>query len=215
MYQFHVAESSHKRDNWIIGEIAKDFELLDVWEYPIAFHVEQGDSLYKFRKYAIEPALRNAFDRSLSGVLFLMRGIYGKIFCVDSNINKWPVPGCTELSLGERLNDQQRKSNMPDLYIEIRSDTYLDFRPVYAFENETLDEISNSTEHTLMHYSWFQRGDHHVVQMASYCKHRNSLGKYYVSLIKPFRHHIVYPHLFNQYVSNWNKYKEMMRREAA
>ena len=215
MYQFRAAEFFHKGNNWVVREIAKDFELLDVWEYPIVFHAEQGDSLYKFRKYAVEPALRNAFDRSLSGLLFTMRGIYGKIFCVDSNVNAWPVPGCAELSLTERLSEQQRKSNMPDLYIEIRSHTYLDFKPVYAFENETLDEISNSTEHTLMHYSWFQRGDHHVVQMASYCKHRNAMGKYYVGLIKPFRHYIVYPHLFKQYVDNWNKYKEISRVEGA
>jgi len=190
------------------SRLASDFELLDVWEYPICFKASENDSLYRFRKYAVEPTLKNAFNSSITGLLFSFRAIIGKIFKIDKNVNNLPIPNCSEKSLAERMSEKEKKLHSSEFDIDLRTDNYFDFQTVYSMKNETINEIANSTEHTLMHYSWKRQSeDCYIVRMASYVKHRNKYGKYYIWLIKPFKYWIVYPYLFDEYVRRWNEYK--------
>lgn len=203
---FRVPNQKHFDNKLFIQKIASDFELLDVWEYPICF--QETDDLFKFRKYAIEPTLKNAFNLSISGLLFSFRALIGKILNLDKNVNKLPIPNCTETSLTERMTEEERLKHLPELDIDLQTDNFLNFRTVYSFKTETAHELSNATEHTIMHYAWIKGIDGcNKIQMASYIKHRNKMGKFYIALISPFRHLIVYPYLFKEYVKRWNEYK--------
>jgi hypothetical protein len=207
---YRVPNIKHLENKFIIQDLAKDFELLDVWEYPLCFKTAENDSLYKFRKIAIEPTLKNVFNFSPTGILFSFRAIIGKIFGLDKNVNELPIPNCKEISFAERLTESQKEKHSQKLNIDLRTENYFDFRTVYSMENETVNEISNATEHTLMHYGWIKtNNDCYKVQMASYIKHRNKFGTLYIWLIKPFKYWIVYPYLFNGYVKKWNEYKAM------
>lgn len=205
---YRVPNKKHLENKFIIQDLAKDFELLDVWEYPICFKKAENDSLYKFRKIAIEPTLKNVFNFTPTGILFSFRTLVGKIFGLDKNVNKLPIPDCKEISFAERLSKEQKEMHSSELNIDLRTDNYFDFQTVYSMENETINEISNATEHTLMHYGWIKtENDCYKVQMASYIKHRNKYGNLYIWLIKPFKYWIVYPYLFNGYVKKWNDFK--------
>lgn len=206
--QYKVPNETHLKNDWLVQKLAPDFELLDVWEYPICFKTDEGDTLYKFRKYAIEPTLKNAFNFSITGALFYFRAIIGKIFRLDKDVNKLPIPDCKEISLAERMNETEKSQHSSKLDIEIRTDKFLDFRTVYSLEDETVNEISNATEHTLMHYAWVKSENNcYKIQMATYIKHRNRMGAFYIKLISPFRYWIVYPYLFTGYIRCWNEYK--------
>lgn len=205
---YRVPNSKHLKNNFYIRKIAHDFELLDVWEFPICFKPSENDSLYKFRKVAIEPAFKNAFNNSLSGLLFKLRALVGHLFLIDRDVNKLPIPDSPEFNLKDRMTTFEFKRHSPELNIDIRTKNYLDFRTVYSFENETLNEISNASEHALMHYSWIKEStDCYRVHMASYVKHRSRFSKFYLKLIEPFKRRIVYKQLFNRFVKNWNGYK--------
>jgi len=207
MIKYKIPNEKHLENNWLVQKLAYDFELLDVWEFPIISNSLKGESLYKFRKHAIEPTLKNTFNFSITGLLFLFRGLIGEIFQIDKNVNKLPIPNCIEISLADRMNKKELNSHSPKLDIDLRTDNYFDFRTVYSLENETLNEISNSTEHSLMHYAYVKIDDHKFkIQMASYVKHRSKYGKYYISLIRPFKYWIVYPYLFDNFVKKWNNY---------
>ncbi len=209
---YRVPNIKHFENEFIIQDLAKDFELLDVWEYPICFKTTEKDSLYKFRKIAIEPTLKNVFNFTPTGLLFYFRALVGKVFSLDKNVNELPIPDCNEISFSERLTDTQKEKHSSELNINLRTENYFDFRTVYSMENETINEISNATEHTLMHYGWIKTNNKcYKVQMASYVKHRTKYGKFYIWLIKPFKYWIVYPYLFNGYVKKWNEYKNNER----
>lgn len=212
---YRVSNEAHLKNEWLVQKLAPDFELLDVWEYPICFKTNEDDTLYRFRKHAIEPTLKNAFNFSITGALFYFRGVVGRVFRLDENVNKLPIPDCKEISLAERMDKTEKSQHSSNRNIDIRTEIFFDFRTVYSLENETVNEISNATEHTLMHYAWMKSENNcYKVQMASYVKHRNRMGSFYIKLISPFRHWIVYPYLFNEYIRRWEKYKTTSTQEV-
>lgn len=216
MTDFQIPNHRHMDNKWLVHRLAHDFQLLDVWEYPIVFDESDNDSLYAFRKFAVEPTLKDAFNFSPSGALFFLRTVFGKVFRIDENVNNVPIPGCSEISLAERMSETEQRRHDDELNIDIRTDNYLDFRPVYSFQNETLNEISNATEHTLMHYAWVRDDSgYYKVQMANYVKHRNKVGEIYVRSIEPFRYRVVYPYLFNKFVQHWHHYKQLQKPATA
>ncbi len=205
---YQIQNIKHNTNAWYVQKLAYDFELLDVWEFPICFKISENDSLYKFRKIAIEPTFKNAFNNSITGLLFKFRAVIGKLFNIDKNVNKLPIPDSLEFNLTDRMTDAEKLNHSSKLNIDIRTDNYLDFKTVYSFENETLNEISNASEHALMHYSWIEKEDGcFKIQMASYVKHRSKFGSFYIKLIDPFKRKIVYPYLFNEFIKRWKEYK--------
>lgn len=207
---FRIPEQCHLDHPWVVQRLAHDFVIEDVWEFPLRFKEVEGDSLYAFRKHAVEPMIQSLLTSpTVSGSLFRLRKVFGSVFGIDRQVNRLPVPGCKEISLNERLSPEERERHQPSLCIDIESDNYLSFHGVYAFPEETLDELSNLTEHSLMHYAWIRLpNDTCKVQMAVYVKHRNLAGKVYMDIIKPFRHFVVYPYLFEDAIQKWNGYKK-------
>ena len=205
---YQIQNIEHIKNECYVQKLAFDFELLDAWEFPICFKLSENDSLYKFRKVAIEPTFKNAFNNSITGLLFKFRALIGQVFKIDKNVNKLPIPDSLEFNLTDRMTDSERLNHLPKFDIDIRTDNYLDFKTVYSFENETLNEISNASEHALMHYSWIKnKDDCYRIQMASYVKHRSKFGPIYIKLIEPFKRKIVYPYLFDEFFRRWKEFK--------
>ena len=208
MSNYQIANSKHYENKWVLQRLASDFILEDVWELPIRFNKAENDSLYRYRKNAIEPMIKDLFNSTLSGSLFRFRGLLGDFFGIDNSVNRLPIPGCEEVSLAERMTAEDKLKHNPKWNIDIETDNYLSFRTIYCFEDETLNELSNSTEHSLMHWSWIHdKDDMYKVQMAVMVKHRNWVGNIYMKTIRPFRHWIVYPHVFKESMRLWNQYK--------
>jgi len=209
---YRIPNKKHIKNEFYVRKLVFDFELLDAWEFPICFNPTEKDTLYKFRKNAIEPTFKNVFDNSTTGLLFKFRALIGRLFKIDENVNKLPVPDSKEFYLTDRMTTAEKSNHSTELDIDIRTNNYLDFKTVYSFENETLNEISNASEHALMHYSWVKvEDDCYKIQMASYVKYRSKYGSFYIKLIEPFKHKIIYPRLFDEFVRRWDEYKRTVK----
>ena len=76
--------------------------------------------------------------------------------------------------------------------------------PLYRTHDEWAAEISNETVHGVLHVSWAQLPDGgYGARLAVYVKPRGRLGRGYLKLIDPFRHHIVYPGLMRRVARVW------------
>lgn len=68
-----------------------------------------------------------------------------------------------------------------------------------------LIELSNNTVHVLMHAGWVHKsGNYYTAQLAVYAKPRGILGEFYMKLIMPFRHMIVYPAMIEEVKKRWD-----------
>ncbi|KIX15732.1 DUF2867 domain-containing protein [Dethiosulfatarculus sandiegensis] len=201
---FTAAASTHTKFNWRVRSLASDFLLEDTWEFPYEFGVNDGVDLHLFQKSAIEPMMKGIFDNSLTGMLFKVRKFFGTLFGIDNNLHNYPIPGCREKSLRDRLQESDLEKDTPERAMDISTQDFMDFRPVYTFADETLHELSNSTEHTLMHYAWSPSGEGKwKIRLAVYIKHRTILSAFYMRCIRPFRHFIVYPYIFRKCMEHW------------
>ena len=206
--KFIAAASTHTQFNWRVRSLASDFILEDTWEFPYEFSEKDGVDLHLFQKSAIEPMMKNIYDGSLTGMLFRARKVFGALFHIDNNVNNIPIPGCREKSLRDRLQESDLEKDTPERAMDISTQDYMDFRPVYTFAEETLHELSNSTEHALMHYAWSPLGEGKwTVRLAVYIKYRTAFSAFYMSCIRPFRHFVVYPHIFRKCMEQWEARK--------
>lgn len=125
---------------------------------------------------------------------------------MDKNINTLPIPGCQETTVKSRLNAQDLEKSKAGKAIK-DTNTDLEFRPVYLFDNESLHELSNDTVHGLIHVGWIKKNDnHYTATLAIYVIPRGIYGKIYLKLIEPFRHHIVYPAILKAIKEQWQEY---------
>jgi hypothetical protein len=202
-------EKRHYDQSWKVHEIAKDFKLLDVWEFPILanplknqdfhFFLDVLKGKWRFRlKNLVSP--RFIFAGALMGVRMIM----GKIFFLDKKVNMLPIPGCKEISLKERLSEEDRANNRAPEINGNNKNT--GFRTVYLYDNECLWELSNKTVHALMHIGWVHKYDnYYTAQLAVYAKTRGRLGELYMKLIMPFRRHVIYPVLMENVKLKWKE----------
>lgn len=205
---FIAPVSTHTQFNWRVRSLASDFILEDTWEFPYEFNAVDGVDLHSFQKNSIEPMMKDIYDNSLTGILFRVRKVLGAWLHIDDNLNNFPIPGCQEKSLRDRLQERDFEKDMPERAMDISTQDYMSFLPVYTFADETLHEISNSTEHALMHYAWSPSGEGKwKIRLAVYVKHRTTLSTFYMSCIRPFRHFVVYPHIFRKCMEIWEARK--------
>jgi hypothetical protein len=190
----------HLAHDWRVTALAADFELLDVWRYPI--EIEASIPLASFIEFMKFQQAALVESSGAAGMLFRLRGVLGKLFRWDDDdegapSEARPIPGCTETTVCARLEADER-SAVPG---EPQSGG---FSPVYLFENESLLEISNATVHALMHLGRVAISESHwSPQMAVYVKTRGALGRGYMRLIGPFRHLIVYPAMMRAAARGW------------
>lgn len=188
--------SAQDEHPWLVRDIARDFTLDEVWEFPIEADASQGDTFRSF--CALEDAAR---AEPLSGPaewLVKLRLLLGKLG-LDRETHRLPIPGCAERSVWERLKPEDRQP--------VREpDSRFPFRMVYDREAERLLEFSNGSLHGLLHLSWAPKaGALHAPRMAVYVKPRTWLGKMYMQLIYPFRVLVVYPAIMRASKQRWER----------
>lgn len=189
-----LAPEKHGSLAWRIAEVAPDFQLIDAWLLPAEGTLEDFADLR-----AIFSSLKPGVDKGakFASVLFALRNELGQWMGWDDETNALPIPGCTEISLRERLPSD----------LEAESDETageMPFRPVYLTRDEWALELSNSTVHAVLHLGWVLQADgRYRGQMGVYVKPRGWFGPLYMALIAPFRHWVVYPALMKRIGRAW------------
>lgn len=198
-----LSPDHHLHYAWHVHELASDFDLLDVWRFPLAADPQLGETFDAVQSCFLEQLEHPEQFGGIAGWLFRLRASMGQAFGWDETPTPLPIPGCTETSLRTRL-----AALTPPLQpAEIRP-SKLPFSPVYTTPTEALYEISNATVHALLHLGWVPVGDGpFTVQMAIYSKSRGRLGQAYMALIAPFRHGIVYPTMMRWMQRQWQHYR--------
>lgn len=204
----------HRKHAWLVSTLAPDFELLDVWRYPI--ELDQSIPLDRFIDFMASSQRDLVSSRGAVGALFRLRAVLGRIFGWDGDDEKpapaLPIPGCAETSLRDRLPDADPEDTIGEgsaSRVEPTDKASPRFKPVYRRDDETLLEISNNTVHALLHLGRVPiSATHWSPQLGVYVKPRGRLGRFYISLISPFRHYIVYPAMMRAAKRGWPKYAE-------
>ncbi len=185
-----------------------DFELLDVWEFPIQADSEAGEDFAFFYGCFKDAMARHAELPGAAGFLASFRVWLGRVLKLDSATERLPIPGCRETSLSERMTDGDRALNQLEPSDEISLVSVGGFQTVYLFPDESLEEISNKTVHALLHLSWVNKGGSlHTARLAVYVKARGGIGRWYIRLITPFRYWLVYPALMKHVRRSWAAYR--------
>jgi hypothetical protein len=181
---------------WRVHELAHDFQLLDVWDVPLAPAPAAG--FLDFHRLA---ARVGTDIGGATGFLMRLRARIGRWLRWDAHNHTLPIPGCTETSLSARLSEEDRRRHRAD-GPTLPHGAVDDMRPVYLFDDESLQELSNDTIHALLHLSWLP-GPSPRGRLAVYVKHRGAKSRAYMALIKPFRHAIVYPSWIRHIQRGW------------
>jgi hypothetical protein len=74
---------------------------------------------------------------------------------------------------------------------------------VYAFENETLEEVINSTVHAFSLMAMEPAANGYIVYWAIYVRKTNWWTPFYMALIDPFRYIFVYPAIIKKMEQAW------------
>jgi hypothetical protein len=193
-----VPNAVHEQRSWVMGRIAPDFRLMDVWELPVEGGREQ------FAEFLETMA---SFDvthegSSASRFLFWVRLRLGQLLGWDDGVAR-PIPGCTETSLADRLPAELRGTAQAPVINPVMQEAAGGFQPLFRTDDEWAAEISNATVHGVMQVTWVPVGERFRAHMAVYVKPRGLMGQAYLRLIDPFRHVIVYPSLLKQVGRRW------------
>lgn len=195
-----IPNADHEAHDWVIGRIAPDFRLMDVWALPVEGRVEEFDDVLDLVA-DLDPATS---DSRISRLLFDIRFRLGRLLGWDDVTAERSIPGCLEVSLRERLPDELRGSADDTDVGAALSEAAGGFVPIYRTGEEWAAELSNATVHGVLHVSWVERSaGRYRAELAVYVKPRGWFGEAYLLLIDPFRHLIVYPALTRQVARAW------------
>lgn len=210
----------HYKYPWMVHKIAKDFQLLDLWEFPILADPAQKQDFHLFLKVLQRKnnfQLRNFLSpRFLAvGFLIMLRGVLGKIFNLDANMNTLPIPGSHQKSVKERLSKKDMEANLATYFMEGKKNNGTSgFRLAYLFAREALWEISINPVHALMHFGWVEKeSGFYTARLAVYAKPRGNFGKFYLEMIMPFRRYIIYPEMLEVVKKKWLEAQPMVNRK--
>lgn len=178
---------------WRIHELARDFEVEDVWVLPTPGGPDDLDRLVA--QFASDD--EGALSAFVIKTLFAIRWKLGALLRWDE-----PEAGLSErvVSLRDRLPADLREGPRgPDMQT-------VPFTSVYQTDTEWVAETANRTVHALMHIGWVPDGSggHHA-QMTALAKPNGLAGKAYMTGIKPIRRLVVYPPLIRSIGRDWTK----------
>ena len=192
-----IKNKQHYQQKWIVHELLGDFEVEDVWQFPVELKAHHTISLFQDQLFE---GMEQLSKKGIVGLLFKLRFFLGELFGWDK-----PTESLTNIlkkgSIRERYA-QQFQLTAAEL-IPIGN---AEFEPVYVLDNESLAEIKNETVHAGLHLSKVPFKDGYTVQMAVYVRPKGRLGRFYMALIKPFRLAIVYPAMMRLVGKHWQKY---------
>ena len=191
--------ADHLSQAWRVHSLAEDFDLLDVWRFPIrARHEIPFEMFLDFLEHN-QAELREG--PGLAAWLFRLRAWLGSIFGWDEETTQPPATSPDSVSHRLARDDLAASGMRPE-----RERAALPFTTVYRTEHERLDEIQNATVHALMHLGRVDVDGGWSPQMAVYVKRKGALGRFYMALIGPFRHAIVYPAMMRAAERGWPRF---------
>ena len=195
-----IPRSAHLEHDWVIGRIAPDFELLDVWALPVEGGPDDFDDVVEVLT-SVQPGDSGS---RVTRFLFAVRYRLGNLFGWDRDANTLPIPGCEETTLRDRLPEELRGSAEERVLVDPDHPEAGGFVPVYRTDREWAAELSNHTVHGVLQLGWVEQSPgRYRAQMGVYVKPRGWLGPAYLELIAPFRHRFVYPALERQVERRW------------
>jgi Protein of unknown function (DUF2867) len=133
--------------------------------------------------------------KSITGVLFWLRGLIGKIMGWDDvpelvNKTSW---------ISQLTEEEREKSLIPTGKTESISTIF------YCFKNEILFEIINRTVHCFWILASVEKSDGYDLYVAIYVKKLNWRTPIYMTLISPMLKWVIYPAMKRSIQENWNK----------
>jgi Protein of unknown function (DUF2867) len=183
---------AHLSRPWRIHELVPDFRLEDVWALPTPGRAEEFPILVEGFA-AADPA--HTPSRA-ARALWSLRWKLGELFGLDNS----------DSGLGSRVPTLRER--LPDDLLAARGPRFarLPFTSLYLTDDEFAAEIANRTMHGVLHLGWVpQESGGYRGQMAVYVKPNGLLGNAYMAAIKPCRHLVVYPQMFQGMDRRWQE----------
>jgi hypothetical protein len=184
-----LPNAAHASLPWRIHELTPDFQLEDVWALPTPGGADDFDRLV--RTVASFDPSRSSFGAVR--LLFAIRWKVGELLGWDGDDAGLSSRVTT---LRDRLPGDLRQTASPSFKAA-------PFSSLYLTDDEWAAEIANQTMHGVLHIGWVPEGDGYRGQMAVLVKPNGLLGEAYMSVIKPFRHLIVYPATMREIERAW------------
>ncbi|MEV6976851.1 DUF2867 domain-containing protein [Kitasatospora sp. NPDC093806] len=187
-----LPRAAHTAQPWRIHEITRDFRTEDVWSFRTP-----GAGPDDFPVMLAAMRAGGGFDRQtpVSRFLFAARWKLGTLL-------GWDEPGSGLDGRAHSLRERLPR----DLYetIDGTEPGGLPLTPVYRLADEQVGELANKTAHAVMHLGWVATGTGgYELRMAVLVKPNGRFGRFYMALIAPFRHLIVYPAMTRQWERAW------------
>jgi hypothetical protein len=186
-----LPNSAHTSRPWRIHEFTRDFEVLDVWATPTPGGPDDFPRLVELQR-SLDPTHSTSFAVR---TLFAVRWALGDLLGLDT-------PGS---GLGSRV--PSLRDRMPPDLLDTASGPASDALPftwLYILDDECAAEIANKTVRGVLHAGWVPDGSGgYRGQVAVLVEPNGLLGNAYLTCIKPFRHLLVYPAIFNEMDRRW------------
>jgi hypothetical protein len=167
-----------------------DVPLHDVW----AIHLKGGDPGQTLQR--LQPLLR---FQNIERVHPIVRGLFALRFALG-HLFHWDedAPQLASTSYLQRLPaaDQARSLTKPGT-------PNGPFQVIYEFENEALSEVINGTVHAFSLLALEPTTAGYQINWAIYVKKVNGLTPFYMALIDPFRHWLIYPIIIRHLEQAW------------
>ena len=192
-----IDKDVHLQQSWRVHDIARDFKLEDVWQFPI--EASAGDRFEEFREL-FQLAVTELARKGPVGWLFRLRLWLGKVFRWDSARAASSVLSRDSL-LARYLRDTDGAGAA-----DREGHVSADFHPVYVLAEESLAEIANKTVHAALHLGWFPLKTGEIrATLAVYVKTKGRFTRFYMAAINPFRHYLVYPAMMRRTAHLWSQ----------
>lgn len=169
-----------------------DVPLHDAWR------VELGPREGPVDVRTVREILANEVLSSLNPMaraLFALRSFLGRFFKWDEERSEQ-----SSQSFEARLTDEDRRRSL-----EPPGKADGPFRVLYVFPEESLSEVINRTVHAFLCTAIVPSAGGYSFFWATYVRPVGALTRFYMALIDPFRHWIVYPSILRRLQRAWDE----------
>ena len=199
MKQYMISEADHLALPWRVHELLADFDLEDVWRFPLLLRPE--NSLADFRR-EMTAAVDHIPRFGAAALLFRIRLLIGRLFGWDRPV----APGRARPLRARYVASRPDDRAAGDSDVEAAPGA-TSFSPVYIYEDEYLGEIENKTVLAALHLGRVPvPGGNYAVHLAVYSQPKGRFGRLYMRLIEPFRLWVVYPAIMRLAARRWEQF---------